>query len=93
MSDTERINPWDYFQDKGGGSRLAKGCRVDRASTHHKTGTTHQAKDTRMGCRTQGTRGPQLTPPETVFTRALAAGDTCVLCAKLYPDPGKSNCH
>ena len=37
MSDTERINPWDYFQDKGGGSRLGKGCCVDRASTHHKT--------------------------------------------------------
>lgn len=56
------------------------------ASTQHRTGRTHQAKDTRMG----GSAGRRETLLGMVFTRALTAGDICVLCGKVCPGPGKS---
>ena len=92
MSDIERINPWDYFQDKGGGSRLVKGCCVDRATTHHKTDNS-LGKRHKDGVQNTGNQGSTTHASGNGFHQALAAGNTCVLCAKLYSDPGKSNCY
>lgn len=62
------------------------------ASADHRTGKIHQANIQRWKV-VQRATVRQYTPIGTVFTRALAAGDTCVLCGKLCPGPGYSDCH
>lgn len=83
------------FSGQGRWEQVRKGLLCGQGLyTHHKTWTTHQAKDTEDGVQNTGNQGVHNSLLREQFPpRALAAGDTCVLCAKLYSDPGKSNCH
>ena len=84
MSDIERINPWDYFQDKGGGSRLGKGCCVDRAATHHKPDNS-PGKRHKDGVQNTGNQGSTTHASGNGFHQGLGCWEhMCAVCKAVF---------
>ena len=89
ISDKERINPTG--KTRCGQDRKAPICRTGPLQVTDSEDSP--GKHTKMGGSAQKSHNRQCTPTGTVFARALAAGDTRVLCGKLRPGPGYSDCH